>query len=99
MATPPRCAPWGFPLPLLSAARFVYVPSTGITLDELKREAAVLSGEERLRLSAFLKHLERVDGADNRADLSRLNRAIDAGDCVTLERWRKMHAALQAEGL
>ena len=70
-----------------------------MTLDELKREAAVLSSEERLRLSAFLKHLERVDTAANRADLSRLNGTIDAGDCATLEQWRKMHAALQAEGL
>ena len=70
-----------------------------MTLDELKREAAVLPSEERLRLSAFLKHLERVDTAANRTDLSRLNGAIDAGDCVTLEQWRKMHAALQIEGL
>ena len=70
-----------------------------MTLDELKREAAVLSGEERLRLSAFLKHLEHVDSVANRADLSRLHRAIDARDCVTLEQWRKMHAALQDEGL
>ena len=70
-----------------------------MTLDELKREAADLSEEDRLRLSAFLKHLERVDSAANRAELSRLNRAIDAGECVTLEQWRKMHAALEAEGL
>ncbi len=69
-----------------------------MTLDEIKREAAVLPSEERLRLTAFLKHLERTDSAVNRADLSRLNRSIDAGDAVTLEQWRKMHAALQAEG-
>ena len=70
-----------------------------MTLDEIKREAAVLPSEERLRLTAFLKHLERADSVANRADLSRLNRSIDAGDGVTLEQWRKMHAALQAEGL
>ncbi len=70
-----------------------------MTLDELKREAAVLPDEDRLRLGAFLKHLERVDTAANRAELSRLDRSIETGDAVTLEQWRKMHAALQAEGL
>ena len=70
-----------------------------MTLDELKREAAILSSEERLRLTAFLKHLDRVDSPANRAELSRLNAAIDTGDAVTLEQWRKMDAALQAEGV
>ena len=70
-----------------------------MTLDELRQEAATLSPEERLRLGAFLKHLERVDSPINRAELSRLNRAIDAGECVTFEQWRKLHHALQAEDL
>ena len=70
-----------------------------MTLEELKREATGLSDEDRLHLRFFLKHLDRVDSAANRAELSRLNRAIDAGDCVTLEQWREMHAALEAKGL
>ena len=70
-----------------------------MTLDDLRHEAANLPAEERLRLAVFLKHLDRVDTAANRAELSRLNRAMDAGDGVTLEQWRKMHAALLAEGL
>ncbi len=70
-----------------------------MTLDELQQQAAGLSAEERLRLTVFLKHLDRVDSASNRAELSRLNRSIDRGDSVSLEQWRKMHAALQAEGL
>ena len=70
-----------------------------MTLDELKREATSLSDEERLHLRFFLKHLERADTDENRAELSRLNRAIDDGDCVTLEQWREMHATLEAKGL
>ena len=70
-----------------------------MSLADLQQQAAALSAEERLRLAVFLKHLERVDSAANRAELSRLDRAIDAGDAVTLEQWRKMHAALKAEGL
>ena len=72
---------------------------TNMTLNELKREAAILPSEERLRLSAFLKHLERVETPANRTELSRLNRTFETGDCVTLEQWRKMHTALEAEGL
>ncbi len=70
-----------------------------MTLDELKREAVELSEEDRLRLRAFLTHLDRVNTPENRAELSRLDRAIDAGEYVTLEQWRKLHAALEAEGL
>ncbi len=69
-----------------------------MTLDEIQREAAALSEEERLRLRAFLKHLERVDSDANKAELSRLNAEIDAGKYFTLEDFEKMDAELSAEG-
>ena len=71
---------------------------TLMTLDEIQREAAALSEEERLRLRAFLKHLERVDSDENRRELARLNAEIDAGKYFTLEDFQKMHADLLAEG-
>ena len=52
-----------------------------------------------MRLIVFLKHLERAESAANRAELSRLDRTIDAGGGVTLEQWRKLHPALESEGL
>ena len=70
-----------------------------MTLEEIKREVAVLSSGERLRLTAFLKHLERAESAANRAELFRLNRTVDAGEGISLEQWRKMHSALESEGL
>ena len=69
-----------------------------MTFEEVKRGATELSEEDRLRLSAFLKHLARVDTDEKKAELSRLDREIDAGNYVTLEQWREMHKALEAEG-
>ena len=69
-----------------------------MTFEDVKRGAAELSEEERLQLRAFLLHLQRMDDPGNQAELSRLDRAMDAGDYVTLEDWRELHAKLQAEG-
>ena len=69
-----------------------------MTFEEVKQRAAELSEEDRLRLSAFLKHLARVDTDENKAELSRLNRQIDEGNYVTLEQLREISAALEAEG-
>ncbi len=69
-----------------------------MTLDEIQREVVALSEEERLRLSAFLKHLARVDTEENRAELARLNAEIDAGRYFTIEDVEKAEAALVAEG-
>ena len=70
-----------------------------MTLDEVKRGVADLSEEERLQLSAFLKHLARVDTDANRAELSRIHRDMDAGKFWTLEQLQRISAALEAEGL
>ena len=69
-----------------------------MTLEQVQREVVALTDEERLRLAAFLKHLARVDSPENKAELSRLDRSIDEGDYVTLEQWRRINAALEAEG-
>ncbi len=68
-----------------------------MTLDEIQREAAALSEQERLRLRAFLKHLERVDSESNREELARLNTEIDAGKYFTLEDCEEADAKLPAE--
>lgn len=68
-------------------------------LDELKQAVAVISADDRLALTAYLRHLDRVDTDANREALSEANRQIDAGDFVTLEQLRRVHAILLAEGL
>ena len=68
-----------------------------MTLDEIQREAATLSEEERVRLRAFLKHLERVNDPEHRKKLSRLNAEIDAGNYYTAEDLEKLDAELSAD--
>ena len=68
-----------------------------MTLDEIQREAATLSEEERMRLRAFLKHLERVNNPENAAELSRLNAEIDAGNYHTAEDLEKLDADLSPD--
>jgi hypothetical protein len=70
-----------------------------MSLEEIKVAAAALSDEERIWLSAYLKHLARVDLPENQADLSARDKRIDAGRYSTLEKGEKRHAALEAEGL
>lgn len=67
--------------------------------NELKQAVAVISADDRLALTAYLRHLDRVDTDANREALSEANRQIDAGDFVTLEQLRRVHAILLAEGL
>ncbi len=66
---------------------------------ELKATVDSLSQEDRIWLAAYLMHLERRDSEANKADLSARNRRIDEGKFVTLEQVKKLHAALEAEGL
>ncbi len=69
-----------------------------MTLDQIQHEAVSLSTEERWKLAAFLKHIERVDSPENRAELSRLNRSLDEGRGVTMEQFEQALAAAEAEG-
>ena len=84
-----------FPLLFRISKRILFAV---MTLDEIQREAAALSEEERVRLRAFLIHLGRVDTEENRAELTRLNAEIDAGIYFTAEDVAKAHADLLAQG-
>ena len=68
-------------------------------VDEIKAWAASLTEEERVWLSAYLMHLDRVDSEVNKADLSARNRSIEDGNSVTLDQAKRVHRALLAEGL
>jgi hypothetical protein len=66
---------------------------------ELKHTVESLTAEERVFLSAYLKHLARVDDPAYQAELARLNDELDQGRRFTLEQVQRMHDALKAEGL
>lgn len=66
---------------------------------ELKATVDALSDEDRIWLAAYLMHVGRVDSEENKADLSERDRRIDEGKFVTLEQVKRLHAALEAEGL
>jgi hypothetical protein len=66
---------------------------------ELIQTANALNAEERLFLAAYLKHLSRVDDPAYREELSRLNREIDEGKKFTLAQVKRLHLALEKEGL
>jgi hypothetical protein len=61
--------------------------------------AETLNAEERVFLAACLKHLSRVDDPAYQEELTRLNQEIDAGKKFTLDQVRRMHQALETEGV
>ena len=69
-----------------------------MTLEAIQREVVTLNEEERLRLSAFLMRIQRVDSEENKAELSRLNRQIDEGKYFTLKQLEEeLRVRAQAE--
>lgn len=66
---------------------------------ELIRTVNRLKPNQRVFLAAYLKHVARVDDPAYRAELSRLNREIDEGKRFSLQQVKRMHAALEREGL
>ena len=66
---------------------------------ELMQTADRLTGEERVFLAAYLKHLARVEDPRYQAELSRLDREVDVGKKYSLDQVQRMHDALLAEGL
>lgn len=66
---------------------------------ELIRTVNRLKPEQRVFLAAYLKHVSRVDDPAYRAELSRLNREIDEGRKFSLQQVKRMHKALEREGL
>lgn len=70
-----------------------------VSLEEIKTAIGAIPEDERILLTAFLRHLNRVNTPENRAELSAANARIDAGDYVTLEQLGRAHADLEARGL
>ena len=66
---------------------------------DLKRAAESLSLEDRVFMAAYLKHLGRVDDRAYQDELTRLNAEIDAGRKLSLEQVRRLHKALEDEGM
>ncbi|HEY1172219.1 MAG TPA: hypothetical protein VGH19_12670 [Verrucomicrobiae bacterium] len=66
---------------------------------ELIRTANELNSEERVFLAAYLKHLARVDDPAYRTQLTQLNEEIDSGKRFTLQQVKRLHKALEKEGL
>jgi hypothetical protein len=70
-----------------------------MSVTELKKAVENLNAEERMFLSAYLKHLARVDDPTYQAQLTQLNDEIDKGRKFSLPQVIRMHKALKAEGL
>ena len=70
-----------------------------MSIVELKQSAEGLSTEERVFLTAYLKHLARRDDPDYQAELARLSREIDDGKKFDLEQVKRIHESLESEGL
>jgi hypothetical protein len=65
---------------------------------ELKREIEASSEEERLFLLAYLKHLSRRDDPAYRRHLATRAKEMDTNK-VSLDQIKRVHQALEAEGL
>ena len=70
-----------------------------MSLQELKQGIEASSPEERLFLAAYLKHLFRKDDPAYQKELSRLDSQIDEGKVYTHDQVKRMHDALENEGL
>jgi hypothetical protein len=65
---------------------------------EIKREIEATSDEERLFLLAYLKHLTRRNDPGYARHLARRAQEMDANK-VSLDQIKRVHQALEAEGL
>jgi hypothetical protein len=70
-----------------------------MTLEELKQGIDQSTEEDRLFLAAYLKHLNRKDDPAYRRELSRLRDEMNEGKRYSLEQVKRVHDALEAEGL
>lgn len=70
-----------------------------MTLLEIKRSVEGASGEDRLFLEAYLRHLNRADDPGNAADLDQRMREMDEGRKVSLSTALRLHESLKSEGL
>jgi hypothetical protein len=70
-----------------------------MTVEELKSGIEQSTPAERLYLAALLKHLNRTDDPAYQSELARLNQEIDDGKRFSLNKAKRLHETLEAEGL
>lgn len=70
-----------------------------MTVAKLKRTVDAMRPGERAFVAAYLKHLARVDDPAHQAKRGQRLRRMDAGRKVSLDQVRRLHRALEAEGL
>lgn len=70
-----------------------------MTVAKLKRTVDAMKPEERAFVGAYLQHLARVDDPVHKTRLGERMRRMDAGRKVSLEQAKRLHQALEKEGL
>ena len=70
-----------------------------MTTAKLKRTVDAMTPAERAFVAAYLQHLSRADDPLHKARLGARMRRMDSGRKVSLDKARRLHRALQAEGL
>ena len=67
-----------------------------MTLQQIQRKVKALPHAEQLALSAFLRHLSRVDQPANRTSLDEAAARMEAGEKVPRAQLRRLHHSLKA---
>lgn len=70
-----------------------------MSVQDLKREIEESSEEDRLFLLAFLKHLIRRDDPAYKKLLAERVQEMQTGNKISLSQVKRLHEALDAEGL
>ena len=67
-----------------------------MSIAELKKIVDETSGDQRVFLAAYLRHVERRDDLAHRENLDRLCEEATSGQRYSLERARELHSKLEA---
>jgi hypothetical protein len=70
-----------------------------VSITEIKASIDRMTDEERFFAAAYLQHCAQADDPAYQALLSERMKRMDAGQKVTLEKAKRIHEALEAEGL
>jgi hypothetical protein len=70
-----------------------------MSVEELKKTIESSTPEERVYLTALLKHLSRKDDPAYKSELTRLNKEFDDGKKFTFDQAKRLHETLKSEGL
>jgi hypothetical protein len=70
-----------------------------VSIAEIKDSIDRMTDEERFFAAAYLQHRAQANDPAYQALLSERMKRMDDGQKVTLEQTRRIHAALEAEGL